>query len=58
MTLFSCILAILLAAPFGNSLQPVTSTQKLEQISADTVRLVFNLRISDGWHVYSSFSVP
>ena len=57
MTLFSCILAILLAAPFGNSLQPVTSTQKLEQISADTVRLVFNLRISDGWHVYSS-SLP
>lgn len=54
MTLFSCILAILLAAPFGNSSKPVTSTHKLEQISADTVRLVFNLRISDGWHVYST----
>ena len=57
MTLFSCILAILLAAPFGSSSKPVTSTHKLEQISADTVRLSFNLKISDGWHVYST-SLP
>lgn len=57
MTLISCILAILLAAPFGNAVKPVTSTQKLEKISADTVRLVFSLKISDGWHVYSS-SLP
>jgi len=54
MTLLTCILAILLAAPFGNSSKPVTSTHKLEQISADTVRLIFNLKISDGWHVYST----
>lgn len=54
MTLLTCILAILLAAPFGSSSKPVTSTHKLEQISADTVRLTFNLRISDGWHVYST----
>ena len=57
MTLISCILAILLAVPFGNTTKPVTSTQKLEKISADTVRLVFSLNISDGWHVYSS-SLP
>ena len=57
MTLISCILAFLLAAPFGNTVKPVTSTQKLEKISADTVRLVFSLNISDGWHVYSS-SLP
>ncbi|MBR2396346.1 MAG: thioredoxin family protein [Bacteroidaceae bacterium] len=57
MTLISCILAILLAAPFGNTAKPVISTQKLEKISADTVRLVFSLKISDGWHVYSS-SLP
>ena len=56
-TLFSCILAFMLAAPFGNSSKPVTSTHKMEQISADTVRLIFNLRISDGWHVYST-SLP
>lgn len=54
MILFSCILAILLAAPFGNSSKPVTSNHKMEQISSDTVRLIFNLRISDGWHVYST----
>ena len=57
MTLFSCILAFLLAAPFGTGSKPVTSTHKLELISADTVRLSFNLRISDGWHVYST-SLP
>ena len=26
----------------------------MEQISADTVRLIFDLTISDGWHVYST----
>ena len=57
MTLLTCILAILLAAPFGNNSKPVTSTHKLEQISADTVRLTFNLKISNGWHVYST-SLP
>lgn len=56
-TFLTYILAFLLTAPFGNSTKPVTSTHKLEQISADTVRLVFNLKISDGWHVYST-SLP
>ena len=54
MILFTCILAILLAAPFGSSSKPVISTHKLEQVSADTVRLTFELRIADGWHVYST----
>jgi len=57
MTLFNCILAILLAAPFGNSSKPVNPTHKLEHISADTIRLTFSLNISDGWHVYST-SLP
>ena len=54
MTFLTIILAVLLAAPFGNTRQPVTSTQKLEQLSADTVRLSFDLSISAGWHVYST----
>lgn len=54
MTFLIIILAVLLAAPFGNTRQPVTSTQKLEQLSADTVRLSFDLSISAGWHVYST----
>ena len=57
MALFFCLLTFLLAAPFGSSSKPVTSTHNLEQISADTVRLTFNLRISNGWHVYST-SLP
>lgn len=57
MTFLTIILAVLLAAPFGNTRQPVTSTQKLEQLSADTVRLSFDLSISAGWHVYST-SLP
>jgi thiol:disulfide interchange protein DsbD len=57
MTLFSCILALLLAAPFGNAAKPVTTSHKMEQVSADTVRLSFSMRIADGWHVYST-SLP
>ena len=52
-TFLSIILAILLAAPFGANQKPVTSKHRLEQISADTVRLSFDLAISKGWHVYS-----
>ena len=54
MTLLSCIFTILLAAPFGISSKPVVSEHRMEQISADTVRLIFDLTISDGWHVYST----
>ena len=54
MTLLSCIFAILFAAPFGISSKPVVSEHRMEQISADTVRLIFDLTISDGWHVYST----
>ena len=57
MTLFLCILASLLAAPFGISSKPVTSAHSIETVSADTVRLTFDLTISNGWHVYST-SLP
>ena len=57
MTLLTSILAILLAAPFGLSSKPVVATHRMEQISPDTIRLAFNLTISDGWHVYST-SLP
>ncbi len=58
MTLFlTIILALLQAFPFGASSKPIVTSHNLEQISTDTVRLSFNLTISDGWHVYST-SLP
>lgn len=58
MTAFlTSILAVLLAAPFGISQKPVTASHRIEQISADTVRLSFDLTIANGWHVYST-SLP
>ncbi|MBO6077952.1 MAG: thioredoxin family protein [Bacteroidaceae bacterium] len=57
MALFSLLITILLAQPFGIGSQPVVSTHRFETVSADTVRLVFDLKISDGWHVYST-SLP
>ena len=58
MALFlTIILALLQAFPFGTSSKPIVTSHNLEQISTDTVRLSFNLTISDGWHVYST-SLP
>lgn len=53
MQLLSVILAFLLAGPFGNTAREVNATQKIENISGNTVRLTFDLSISRGWHVYS-----
>ena len=53
-TFLTIILAILLAAPFGANQKPVTAWHHMEQISADTVRLTFDLTIDNGWHVYST----
>ena len=57
MTLLTCLIATLLAAPFGISSKPVAPTHRMETVSSDTVRLIFDLKISDGWHVYST-SLP
>ena len=57
MTFLTSILAILLSAPLGTSSKPVATTHSMEQLSSDTVRLTFDLTISDGWHVYST-SLP
>lgn len=58
MALFlTIILALLQAFPFGASSKPIVTSHNLEHISTDTVRLSFNLTISDGWHVYST-SLP
>ena len=57
MTFLITILAILFAAPFGVNSKPVVSTHRIQQLSSDTVRLSFDLAISDGWHVYST-SLP
>lgn len=54
MTLLACILSVLLASPLGSGSQPVRSTHSIKNVSADTVRLVFDLTIQDGWHVYST----
>lgn len=57
MALLTYILAFLTAAPFNIGSQPVSATHRLEQVSADTIRLSFDLNISPGWHVYST-SLP
>lgn len=54
MTLLICFLSILLTLPTGLGLQPVISSHTVQAVSSDTIRLVFNLNISDGWHVYST----
>ena len=54
MHLLTALLTLLLAAPFGNSARQVNATQRIENISDSTARIVFDLTISDGWHVYST----
>ena len=55
MTAFlSIILAFLQAFSIGAASKPVKGWHHMEQVSADTVRLTFDLTIDDGWHVYSS----
>ena len=54
MILFTLIISYLTAAPLGAASQPVTSTHSIEKVAADTVRLTFDLKISAGWHVYST----
>lgn len=52
--ILTIILAFLQALPFGSNPKPVVSSHRMEQLAADTVRLAFDLTISDGWHVYST----
>lgn len=54
MILFTLLISLLTAAPFGAGAQPVRSSHKIENVSSDTVRLTFSLNISKGWHVYST----
>lgn len=54
MHLLTALLTLLLAAPYGNSARQVNATQRIENISDSTARIVFDLTISDGWHVYST----
>ena len=55
--ILTIIIAFLQAFPFGSNSKPVVSSHNMEQVAPDTVRLTFNLKISDGWHVYST-SLP
>lgn len=54
MSLISLLFSILLAAPFDIQQKPVTSSHKIETLKGDTIRISFNLSISQGWHVYST----
>lgn len=54
MSLISLLFSFLMAAPFGIQQQPVTSSHKIETLQGDTIRISFNLSISQGWHVYST----
>ena len=55
--ILTILLAFLQAFPLGSNSKPVVSSHHMEQVAADTIRLSFNLKISDGWHVYST-SLP
>ena len=54
MHLLTAFLTILLAGPLGSSAKEVNATQRIENTSDSTARLVFDLTISKGWHVYST----
>lgn len=54
MSLISILISFLVAAPFGITSKPVTTASGMDRIASDTVRLTFDLNISDGWHVYST----
>ena len=54
MAFLSILLSFLLAGPFDGAMQPVTSKKNMELVAADTMRLSFDLDISNGWHVYST----
>lgn len=54
-TMISLLLsAFLQFTGFGGMSQPVRNTFKMEKVSSDTLRLVFDLTIGNGWHVYST----
>lgn len=53
-SLLSILFAFLLASPFDMAGQPVTVQKKMVKIAGDTVRLSFDMDISNGWHVYST----
>ena len=57
MLLNTLLYSLLLTAPFGINAKPVVASHSIENISADTVRLTFDLTIQQGWHVYST-SMP
>lgn len=54
MSFSTIILSLLLAFPAGLQDSQVSARHSLETASEDTVRLVFDLTISRGWHVYST----
>lgn len=54
MSLFSILISFLAATTFGITSKPVTAASGMDCITPDTVRLTFDLNISNGWHVYST----
>lgn len=54
MTLLVQILAFLVSIPLGLTSKPATTSNSIEYLATDTVRLAFDVNISQGWHVYST----
>lgn len=54
MNIAVCFITLLLSPLSGVGTSPITPVNRLETISNDTLRLVFDLTISNGWHVYST----
>ena len=54
MTLLILIISFLVSVPFGPASNPASATCSMEYAAKDTIRLVFDVNISQGWHVYST----
>ena len=53
--ILSFLLVSLLEMPgMGTMSQPVRNSFKIEKVADDTLKLVFDLTIGNGWHVYST----
>ena len=53
MNLSALILSAFLAVMPGKAGLPVTASSAMENVAPDSVRLVFDMEIQDGWHVYA-----
>lgn len=52
--LIQFFLLFLVSIPVGLTSEPTSASGSMEYLASDTVRLAFDVNISQGWHVYST----